>query len=380
MDAIMYNKRVPLIKVSIEDGQIVTVEDIFNTNLLPIILQTEEGPPEIDKLNEWFKKRMIPENRDGLRQTMSLFPDFSRVRGNMLGLSDQYWFQFDPSESWDDLNYFTHIYDQTTGTAFFTPWVFEKDQKFPPSPDLTTNGALKKTWEQQADMTSHLIKAGNRRLHQEPITEVLASAILKKMNIIPFVSYKLRVKGMVMCSECANFIDENTEFVPASHIYFKKKRTDRETVYSHLIRMCDLYEIEGAQQYIDSMITADHIMGNDDRHLGNFGFIRDAETGRILRFAPLFDSGSAYGGKTNRVNKQRLFDPQKDEALRKNIEKINAGFFDHRELFDLITLYPDINKKQREFIKNRIITAEKEVEKELARMKARGLAPAFISR
>ena len=379
MDAIMYNKRIPLIKVSLEDSQIVSVEDVFNPHLLPIILQTEEGPPEIDRLNEWFKKRLIPENREGIKRVLDTFPGFDLTRGNMFSLSDQYWFQFDPAEKWDDLNFFTHMYDQTTGTAFFTPWLLEKDQPFVPSPDLTTNGALKKTWEQQADMTSHLIKAGSKRMHQEPITEVLASAILKKMNIIPFVTYNLRVKGMLMCSECANFIDENTEFVPASHIYFKKKKTDKENTYTHLLRMCDLFEIEGAQKYIDSMIAADHIMGNDDRHLGNFGFIRDAETGKILRFAPLFDSGSAYGGKTNRVHKQRLFDPQKEEALRKNIEKINAGFFDHRELFDLIGLYPDINKKQREFIKNRIISAEKEVERELGRMRARKIVP-FMAR
>lgn len=353
-----------MIKIKITEGTIDCVSEIFNPHLLPIILQTESGIPDLDKLNDWFKKRRIPDNRDGIKSVMSNFENFSLETGNMLSLSDQYWLQFDPKEQWDDINFFTNRYDSTTGTAFFTPWVLEKDCIFGPSPDYATNGALKKTWKQQEDMTSHLLKAGCRKLHQEPITEVLASAMLKKMDILPFVLYTLSVEGMTMCSECANFIDMDTEFVPASHIYFKEKRNGRESVYHHFLRMCDKFEIEGAQQYIDSMIAADHIIGNDDRHLGNFGFIRDAETGKILRFAPLFDSGSAYGGKTNKVHKLRLFDPQKEGALKRNLKKIGTkDFFDHDGLFELVETYPDINRKQINFIKRHIIKTENEVKK-----------------
>ena len=371
----MYNKRIPLIKIRIEDGIIRSVSEIFNPHLLPISLQTESGCPDLARLRDWFDKRKIPDNRDGIKAVRANFVNFNVTGGNMFSLSDQYWIKYNPGETWDDMNFFDNEYDPSVGAAFFTPWLVERDRVFGPSPDFATNGALKKTWKRQADSTSHLVKAGNRRLHQEPITEVLASAMLKKMGIIPFVSYTLTVEGMTMCSECANFIDKNTEFVPASHIYFREKRKEPESVYDHLLRMCDLYEIGGAQEYIDSMITADRIIGNDDRHLGNFGFIRDAETGKILGFAPLFDSGSAYGGKTNRVNKLRLFDPQKDSAMRKNIKRLGTrDFFDHKSLFELIEIYPDINKEQRDFIKNHILKTENEVRKELSRSRYIGIS------
>ena len=121
-----------------------------------------------------------------------------------------------------------------------------------------------------------------------------------------------------------------------------------------------------AKEYIDSMITADRILGNDDRHLGNFGFIRDAQTGRLLRFAPLFDSGSAYGGKTNRVNKQRLFEAQKEEAINNTLPKINLHELrKHHDVFELISIYPDINKRQREFIKRHIIRTEEELNRKI---------------
>lgn len=42
------------------------------------------------------------------------------------------------------------------------------------------------------------------------------------------------------------------------------------------------------------MLVFDHLIHNTDRHEKNFGFIRDAETLKIERFAPLFDNGSSF--------------------------------------------------------------------------------------
>lgn len=37
------------------------------------------------------------------------------------------------------------------------------------------------------------------------------------------------------------------------------------------------------------MIIADAVMLNQDRHLGNFGFIVENDTGKIVKTAPLYD-------------------------------------------------------------------------------------------
>ncbi len=39
------------------------------------------------------------------------------------------------------------------------------------------------------------------------------------------------------------------------------------------------------------MLVFDSVIYNDDRHLGNFGFMRNNKTGEILRPAPIFDNG-----------------------------------------------------------------------------------------
>jgi len=43
------------------------------------------------------------------------------------------------------------------------------------------------------------------------------------------------------------------------------------------------------------MIVLDYIIANEDRHLNNFGVIRDAETLEWIGMAPIYDSGSSLG-------------------------------------------------------------------------------------
>ena len=366
--AVMYNKNTPLMRVRMKNGSITGVAEVLNTQLLPIILQNGDSAPDVSKINRWIERRMIPDKRDGIKSVRDTFRYF-RAGGDMFSLSDQYWFQHDAGQRWEDLNFFRNGYDENTGRAFFTPWELEKDQKFGRSPDYATNGLLKKTWKRQADGTSRLVKAGCRKLHQEPITEVLASEMLSKLDIIPYVSYTLTIEGMTLCSSCANFVGENTEFVPAVHLYKAREKSEKTSAYQHLLNMCDVFGVQNAKEYIDGMITADRILGNDDRHLGNFGFIRDAGTGRILGFAPIFDSGSAYGGKINRGGSQRLFgEGQIKASIRATINKINyRRMCDHEDMFELLRIYPNIGREQKECIKTHMLNTEKEVERLLIR-------------
>jgi hypothetical protein len=49
------------------------------------------------------------------------------------------------------------------------------------------------------------------------------------------------------------------------------------------------------------MITIDYIIGNTDRHLNNFGFIRNAETLQWISCAPIYDSGASLWYKNNNI-------------------------------------------------------------------------------
>lgn len=44
---------------------------------------------------------------------------------------------------------------------------------------------------------------------------------------------------------------------------------------------------------LDYMNLTDFIISNNDRHLNNFGILRDSHTLRFIKLAPIFDSGNS---------------------------------------------------------------------------------------
>lgn len=356
--AIMYNKHTPVIELDLDGCKVIKVRRLINPEYLPLGLPASSEP---EKFTKWITKRKIPESREGLMVARRDFPGFEAYR-HMFSLSDQYWFSYREGDIWDSLNFFTNRYDPRVGKVFFTPWEVDPEEAFGESPDLTTNGALRKRWKQSKDGTSWLIKAGSKTLNQEPISEVLATMLLRKLQIIPFVEYELVIDGMRLCSRCRNFIGPDTEFVPAIHIYQKEPRRKDETIYAHLLKMCVLHGVYGAKEYVDNMIAVDRIIGNKDRHLGNFGFIRDVNTLQITGFAPLFDSGYAFTEEAQGAIKESKFARQEPEALRKMLRRIKtSAFLDHQDMFTLIDQYPELDKNQKQVIKDKIAAAEKEM-------------------
>lgn len=43
------------------------------------------------------------------------------------------------------------------------------------------------------------------------------------------------------------------------------------------------------------MLVVDYLILNEDRHLNNFGMLRNADTREFIGAAPIFDSGSSFG-------------------------------------------------------------------------------------
>ena len=98
-----------------------------------------------------------------------------------------------------------------------------------------------------------------------------------------------------------------------------------EDLMNFFIRSCNELKIKGAEEYIKKMIYCDYVIGNTDRHLGNFGFIRDANTAEIIGFAPLFDSGSAFQLRSNEspafVYFQKKIKKKQIKYVKKNYKK-----------------------------------------------------------
>lgn len=353
----LYNKNTLCCRFQVDaiTGAVAEIGNKVRPEFLPIALQNDYSS---DSLQKWLEKRKIPESREGLAETRLAFGDFdafSKYR-NFFSLTDQYWVQFRRSESWEDGNFFTNLYETTVGEAFFNPWAVTADdlKKCTNCPDYVTNGVLRKRWLQKPDKTSFLIKAGSKQYHQEPLSEVLASLVYEQLGgVLPYVHYDLCIEGMRICSTCRNFINEDIEFVPAKHLCSLRPRGSK-SVFDHLVSVSEYYGIpeKEMKDFLTRLIGTDLIIGNTDRHLGNFGFLRDVNTGKLIGFAPLFDNGSAFWGSTNVVDphvRNPFFASQEARALKSARDLVSGIRAD--ELFHVIDQYPDISIEKKDAIK-----------------------------
>ena len=323
------------------------IDKIINPELLPLFLRKS---CTTERFQEWMKLRSIPENREGFSEMKKFFGDSWIQNKNYASLSDQYWIRW-RDEKWKRVNFFTNTYSPDVGTAFFEPWEMKKKRISTFSPDLTTNGVLKKRWIQMPDKTSRLAKAGSLIAHQEPLSEVLVSVLTEKLGGIKSAGYNLYIEGTTMCSICDNFIDENTELVPMSQFYYDEERPIDESVYDHILKMCDRYEIPGAKEYLDWLILIDNMTGNEDRNLGNIGFIRDVNTLKFIGPAPLYDCGNAYWSTKN-INdktKSQMFGDIEARITSKMKKKHDLSFLKKEFAYKKIIMdYPEISAVKKE--------------------------------
>ena len=161
------------------------------------------------------------------------------------------------------------------------------------SPDNTSDGCLKKRWK-IIDGKRCLVKAGSAPLMLQPFNEVIATVIMEKLNI-PHVPYRLLWDDEVPYSVCEDFITRDTELVSAWRVMQATKQDNSTSVYRHYLNCCEALGIADITHAIDQMIVLDYIIANEDRHLNNFGLVRNAETLEWIGVAPIFDSGSSLG-------------------------------------------------------------------------------------
>ncbi|MGL6291943.1 hypothetical protein [Eubacterium aggregans] len=137
-----------------------------------------------------------------------------------------------------------------------------------------------------------LLVKGGSGYQQEPYNEVLASLIMDRLGIV-HVPYTLLMEKNQVYSVCPDFVTPETEMVTAWHLMQTQKKLNHHSYYEHYLRCCDAFEIPKIRDVLDQMIIIDYLMANEDRHLNNFGVLRNAETLEYLGAAPLLDTGTA---------------------------------------------------------------------------------------
>ncbi|MCR5636695.1 MAG: HipA domain-containing protein [Clostridiales bacterium] len=280
-----------------ETGFIQKIGKIHAPEHLPVGVGVKKGVADRAALNIWWTDRAIPASRSGVREALETLQITNTkmllIRCFGLSLSDQYWICPENSDlTWEKVNFFENEFSDDIGDVLFGADK-KPDQLNFSSPDNTSDGNLKKRWK-IIDCKRCLIKGGSNPYRQQPLNEVIASEIMRRLNI-PHVSYTVTWNKGAPYSVCEDFIDENTELIPAWRIIQIRKQPNNMSLYQHLIECADELGIPDVRQFLDRMIVLDYIIANEDRHLNNFGAIRNVETLEWLGMAPIYDSGSSLG-------------------------------------------------------------------------------------
>ena len=80
--------------------------------------------------------------------------------------------------------------------------------------------------------------------------------------------------------------------MPAIDIMWNEKIPNDKSIYEFYLAKC-LENGLDLRQDLEYQIMTDFIISNTDRHMNNFGIIRDSKTLKWLHMAPIFDSGNS---------------------------------------------------------------------------------------
>lgn len=285
------------IEIDGETGIISKVYAVYAPEHMPFGVFSANGKINRAELNEWWADRCIPPDRQGIRHALEVlhFPSTRLLPMHSLGLSlsDHYWLRPANSDTgWDEVNFFNNSFSNDIGNVLFGMSDLKNEFDFS-SPDITTDGYLMKCWK-KVDGKHVLVKGGSNPYRQQPFNEVIAAAVMESLGI-PHVPYSLAWNGGYPYSVCEDFVTAKTELVSAWRVMKSCKKRNSDSIYQHYIRCCQALGVKDIVHAVDQMIVTDYIIGNEDRHLNNFGLLRNPETLEWISAAPIFDSGSSLG-------------------------------------------------------------------------------------
>ena len=257
-------------------GAILKVTPSASPELLPL-----GGNQGADSLRKWWLRRAVPISQgniaallqqEGIPTTQNLL-----VRNHGLSLSDHYWIKPNGSKlTWKDVSPFSNAFSSLSVAVSVHSY----------SPDATLQGDLVKRWL-IVDDTSCLLKGNRGTNSQQSLNEVLASMLHEKQGFSNHVQYR-PIKLTGSASEqygciCEDFASETLEFIPAIDVVDSEKKDNAISTYEHFIHVCTERGLseQDVRSFLEYQILTDFVLTNTDRHLNNFGVLRDSNVIKI---------------------------------------------------------------------------------------------------
>ena len=192
---------------------------------------------------------------------------------------------------WEQVN----LFDNDFTNDFVKTASCDGSIEFQYVPGSSLQGALEKKWVIRSS-DRYLIKGNCDNSSTESINEVIASRIHSSQGYDNYTKYqltKIAERDYDYGCACKAFTSQKNELVSAYSIVTSRPKPNDTSMFEHFIDICTEYGIDREQlrRDLEYQIQTDFILSNRDRHLNNIAVIRDAQSLKFVRMAPIFDSG-----------------------------------------------------------------------------------------
>lgn len=323
------NRRVASVR---EDGTCT----VYYKSFLPFNLWIEEGDDMNVRLNNlnnfyyWCASRVLTLDRKYAKEIMNAIgakqatTDRDRaliaISYHALSLTDVYWIATNNEKTkFEEISLYTHSLSNSFAdvslcgkqiTAQNEELINNQDA----AGDIATNGVAPKAWIREND-NFYLMKDGEER---DVDAELLASKIVDCFDV-DHVKYTENSFDGRKVSKSEIITSEKRSIVSMEYIDIYCANHDLDT---------DEFVLKKDKYNYYMMNIIDYLIGNSDRHWGNWGFWVDNKTNKLLKLHPLMDFNKAFtnyssidGGK---CQTQRRKVSQKDAAI-EAVEKIGLN-------------------------------------------------------
>ena len=314
------NRRVASIR---EDGTCT----VYYKSFLPFNLWIEEGSDMNTRLNNlnnfyyWCASRVLTLDRKYAKEILNAIgakqATTDRDRASIaisykaLSLTDVYWIAA-PNEkkTFEEISLYTHsLSNSFADVSLCGKQITAQNEELlsnqDAAGDIATNGVAPKAWIRENNKF-YLMKDGDER---DVDAELLASKIVDCFNV-SHVSYTQDQFDNRKVSKSEIITNEDTSIVSMEYIDIYCANHDMDT--EQFVLKKDAYAF-----YMMNIV--DYLIGNSDRHWGNWGFWVDNKMNKLLKLHPLMDFNKAFtnyssieGGK---CQTQRRKISQKDAAI-----------------------------------------------------------------
>lgn len=252
---------------------------VLNNALLPLYLK------RISDANSWLETRAIDSHRANsrlLKKALRLAEkdDVSTVlHVNGATVTDTYWVREIGSDlKYADIRFNKDDFSNLALRGDYSSFNSAAKRKDTKTPELTNIGSFEKCWKLK-DGKWWIYKSANQK---EQFSELFVYELGKSLGI-NMAHYEKGDK----CVKSIDFTDSaKVIFEPA--LSFMGDEEDYIKVIEKLKELCP----KAIPDYV-RMIFLDTITANPDRHTGNFGLMRDVNSGELLGLAPNFDNNMA---------------------------------------------------------------------------------------